>query len=68
MAITRFTKLVGCTVPLQQAELGSLAPPEMAAAVSEVGGLGILGKALGGLTPATLSPMLEGTVPQLALL
>jgi NAD(P)H-dependent flavin oxidoreductase YrpB (nitropropane dioxygenase family) len=59
MVATRFTNLVGCTVPVQQAGMGALAPPELAAAVSEAGGLGMLGTARGGLSPATLSAMLD---------
>src|SRR4051794_8139987 len=40
MIETPFTRLVGCTVPLQLAGMGSIAPPELAAAVSDAGGLG----------------------------
>jgi NAD(P)H-dependent flavin oxidoreductase YrpB (nitropropane dioxygenase family) len=43
MLTTRFTKLVGCTVPLQQAGMGGVATRELAAAVTEAGGLGMLG-------------------------
>jgi len=43
MLSTRFTELVGCTVPIQQAGLGAVSPPELVAAVSEAGGLGMLG-------------------------
>jgi NAD(P)H-dependent flavin oxidoreductase YrpB (nitropropane dioxygenase family) len=32
---TRFTELVGCTIPIQQAGMGAVAPPELAGAVSE---------------------------------
>lgn len=42
MLKTRFTELVGCSVPIQQAGMGSLANPELAAAVSEAGGLGMV--------------------------
>lgn len=45
MLATRFTKLVGCTVPIQQAGMGEAATPELAAAISEAGGLGMLGTA-----------------------
>src|SRR6266849_6435771 len=38
MLATRFTELVGCSVPIQQAGMGAVAPPELAAAVSEAGG------------------------------
>ena len=39
MQTTRFTKLVGCEIPIQQAGVGAAASPELAAAVSEAGGL-----------------------------
>ncbi len=45
MLATRFTELVGCTVPIQQAGMGEVAMPELAAAISEAGGLGMLGTA-----------------------
>jgi NAD(P)H-dependent flavin oxidoreductase YrpB (nitropropane dioxygenase family) len=59
MIATRFTELVGCTVPIQQAGMGAAAPPELAAAVSEAGALGMLGTARPGLTPATLASLLD---------
>jgi NAD(P)H-dependent flavin oxidoreductase YrpB (nitropropane dioxygenase family) len=37
---TAFTRLVGCTVPIQLAGMGSVLTPELAAAVSEAGALG----------------------------
>ena len=41
MITTRFTELVGCTVPIQQAGMGAgLANPRLAAAVADAGGLG----------------------------
>jgi nitronate monooxygenase len=40
MLSTRFTDLVGCTVPIQQAPIGGCANPRLAAAVAEAGGLG----------------------------
>jgi NAD(P)H-dependent flavin oxidoreductase YrpB (nitropropane dioxygenase family) len=40
MIETSFTRLVGCTVPLQLAGMGTILTPELAAAVSEAGGLG----------------------------
>ena len=43
MIATRFTELIGCTVPIQQAAMASAAPPALAAAVSEAGALGMLG-------------------------
>jgi len=39
---TRFTELVGCPVPIQQAGMGATSTPELAAAVSNAGGLGML--------------------------
>lgn len=59
MISTRFTNLVGCTVPVQQAGMGSISPPELVAAVSEAGGLGMLGTARAGLTPTTLASLLD---------
>lgn len=59
MTETRFTALVGCTVPIQQAGMGSVAPPALAAAVSEAGGLGMLGAARAGLNADTLPPLLD---------
>lgn len=61
MLTTRFTKLVGCTVPIQQAGMGAASPPELAAAVSEAGAFGMLGTARGGLTATTLAGMLDRT-------
>jgi nitronate monooxygenase len=61
MLITRFTKLVGCPVPIQQAGMGAASPPELAAAVSEAGGLGMLGTARAGLNPTTLASLLDRT-------
>jgi nitronate monooxygenase len=40
MLTTRFTEMVGCSVPIQQAGMGRVSPPQLAAAVSEAGGLG----------------------------
>ncbi|MCB4821598.1 NAD(P)H-dependent flavin oxidoreductase [Roseicella aerolata] len=59
MTATRFTELVGCRLPIQQAGMGAVAPPALVAAVSEAGGLGMLGTARGGLTPATLAMLLD---------
>ena len=60
MLTTRFTELVGCSVPIQQAGMGAVAPPELAAAVSEAGGLGMLGMARpGGHTLQGLSSLLD---------
>jgi len=40
MIETPFTRLVGCQLPLQLAGMGSILSPELAAAVSDAGGLG----------------------------
>ncbi|MGK5114247.1 NAD(P)H-dependent flavin oxidoreductase [Geodermatophilus sp. CPCC 205506] len=42
MATTRFTELTGCSVPVQQAPMGAVSPPALAAAVAEAGGVGTL--------------------------
>lgn len=42
MLTTRFTELVGCSVPIQQAGMGSHANPRLAAAVANTGGLGMV--------------------------
>jgi nitronate monooxygenase len=42
MLTTRFTELVGCTAPIQQAPMGALANPKLAAAIANAGGLGMV--------------------------
>jgi NAD(P)H-dependent flavin oxidoreductase YrpB (nitropropane dioxygenase family) len=42
MLRTKFTQLLDCTVPIQQAAMGALANPELAAAVANAGGLGMV--------------------------
>ncbi len=61
MLTTRFTKLVGCSVPIQQAGMGAASPPELACAVSEAGGLGMVGTARQGINPDTLAGLLGRT-------
>ncbi len=39
MLTTRFTQLIGCSVPIQQAPIGGLANADLAAAVSNAGAL-----------------------------
>ncbi|HLZ72753.1 MAG TPA: nitronate monooxygenase [Dehalococcoidia bacterium] len=39
---TRFTELVGCSAPIQQAPMGGVSSDELCAAVSEAGGLGMI--------------------------
>ena len=67
MLETTFTKLVGCSVPIQQAGMGGAATPELAAAVSDAGGLGMVNMvmvpaaevatAVAGLAKATSGPV-----------
>lgn len=61
MLTTRFTRLVGCAVPIQQAGMGAAAPPELVAAVSEAGAFGMLGTARAGLIATTFAGLLEQT-------
>ncbi len=42
MGTTRFTKLVGCTLPVQLAAMGGVGTTELAAAVAAAGGLGMV--------------------------
>jgi nitronate monooxygenase len=55
---TRFTRLVGCTVPIQQAGMGAAGRAELTAAVSEAGGLGMLGCAFGESGPDAIAEQL----------
>jgi nitronate monooxygenase len=57
MLSTRFTELVGCVVPLQQAGMGGVAGVELAGAVAAAGGLGMIGAV--GLPAAELSRQLD---------
>ena len=60
MLRTRFTDLVGCTVPIQQAGMGAVSPPELVVAVSNAGGLGMLGTARwGGRTLPNLNRLID---------
>jgi nitronate monooxygenase len=54
---TRFTSLVGCRLPLQQAGMGGVAMPPLVLAVAEAGGLGMLGGVM--LPPPVLAGMLD---------
>jgi NAD(P)H-dependent flavin oxidoreductase YrpB (nitropropane dioxygenase family) len=64
MLTTRFTELVGCSVPIQQAGMASLSPPRLAAAVAEAGGLGMA--SVYGATPATIAELLDTVRAQTA--
>lgn len=56
---TRFTELVGCTVPIQQAGMGDLSPPRLAASVADAGALGMVG--LTGAPPTYVVKSLDET-------
>ena len=58
MLTTRFTALVGCSVPIQSAGMGNLATPALAAAVAEAGGLGTV-SVYGGVPPAVVAATLD---------
>ncbi|HEX4539534.1 MAG TPA: nitronate monooxygenase [Acidimicrobiales bacterium] len=54
---TAFTRLVGCTVPLQQAGMGGAASPDLAVAVTDAGALGMVGMPMA--PPAEVAEVLE---------
>lgn len=58
MLSTRFTELVGCDVPLQQAPMGRLAPPGLALAVARAGGVGTVSAPFGA-EPQALAAQLD---------
>lgn len=53
----RFTSLIGCELPIQSAAMSGIATPALAAAVSNAGGLGMLG--VGRRGPGELATMLD---------
>ncbi len=57
MLRTAFTELVGVEAPIQLAGMGTVGGPELAAAVSEAGGLGI--NTVAGLTPDQVEERLD---------
>src|SRR3989441_1521154 len=59
MLQTKFTELLGCTVPLQQAGMGKLASPALAAAVADAGGLGMV-SGIGAAPPEYVARVLDG--------
>jgi nitronate monooxygenase len=61
---TRFTRLAGCRVPIQQAPMGSVSTPGLAVAVADAGGVGSI-TALG-MTAAQLDKVLAGLTAQTA--
>jgi nitronate monooxygenase len=66
MLRTRFTELVGCTVPIQLAGMGSLtlSSPRLAPAVANAGGLGLVSVA--GLAPELVAKLLDSAREQLS--
>ena len=54
---TRFTRLVGCSVPIQQAPMGAISSPDLVAAVADAGAVGTA-SALG-LPPAAFLARLD---------
>jgi hypothetical protein len=54
---TRFTALVGCRLPIQQAGMGGVSTPALAAAVAREGALGMIGAA--GLSGAQIEEELR---------
>jgi NAD(P)H-dependent flavin oxidoreductase YrpB (nitropropane dioxygenase family) len=68
MLPTRFTELVGCALPIQQAGMGGVAGPDLAVAVSTAGGLGTvaLHTMPAGTVAANLDAMVERTGAPLA--
>ena len=59
MLQTKFTELLGCAVPLQQAGMGKLASPALAAAVADAGGLGMV-SGIGAAPPEYVARLLDG--------
>src|SRR3989442_12365250 len=59
MLQTKFTELLGWTVPLQQAGMGKIASPALAAAVAEAGGLGMV-SGIASAPPEYLAKTLDG--------
>ena len=58
MLSTRFTELVGCDVPLQQAPMGLVSPPGLALAVARAGGVGTFSAPVG-VAPRELAAWLD---------
>src|SRR3989441_10096893 len=59
MLQAKFTELLGCTVPLQQAGMGKIASPALAAAVVEAGGLGMV-SGIASAPPEYVAKILDG--------
>jgi nitronate monooxygenase len=61
MLSTRFTELVGCDVPLQQAPMGMISPPGLALAVARAGGVGTVSAGIG-VEPQALAAQLDAAL------
>src|SRR5437867_784176 len=59
MLQTKFTELLGCKVPWQQAGMGKIASPALATAVAEAGGLGMV-SGIGAAPPEYVARILDG--------
>jgi nitronate monooxygenase len=59
MRATAFTRLFGLRYPIMQTPMGSVAPPELVAAVSNAGGMGML--AVAGLPPDMIRAQIRRT-------
>jgi nitronate monooxygenase len=59
---TRFTRLTGCSVPIQQAPMGSVSSPSLAVAVAEAGAMGTIPSL--GVPLAQLETMLSDMAPR----
>jgi NAD(P)H-dependent flavin oxidoreductase YrpB (nitropropane dioxygenase family) len=57
MLSTPFTQLIGCEVPIQLAPMPAIATPELAAAVSNAGGLGMVGTTM--MPPEAVAQILD---------
>src|SRR5690348_13837424 len=57
MLTTRFTELLGCTVPIQQAPMGAFANARLASAVANAGGQGMV--TITGAPPHVIATRLE---------
>jgi NAD(P)H-dependent flavin oxidoreductase YrpB (nitropropane dioxygenase family) len=64
MLNTAFTDLVGCQVPIQQAGMGGVATPELAAAVADAGALGMVSMVM--VPAAEVALALDALVKQTA--
>ncbi|HXQ22658.1 MAG TPA: nitronate monooxygenase, partial [Candidatus Acidoferrales bacterium] len=59
MRATAFTRLFGLRYPIMQTPMGSVSPPELVAAVSNAGGMGML--AVAGLPPDMIRAQIRRT-------